>query len=470
MGPLTALEHKIVGTNLTAMRRIRGLQRCLTGSAASAVEPTADLVVHQPRRSASSRALKRRRKWMQATDCTLQSLLACIDPVLPEDYPLACEITQDVIIYDRAELVATSSDGALLGGSALVMALEDELATAFSDGPGVVVFKNAIPHNAIDQVSRAFAGILGQERAAGVAAGDHFGKPGANSRLWNSLEKLAVENPEAFVRYHANDVVPLASRAWLGPAYQVTSQLNVVHPGGAAQTPHRDYHLGFMTNPQKERYPTHAHSASATLTLQGAVAHCDMPLESGPTTFLPHSHKLQSGYLAYELPEFIDYYHAHMVQLPLRKGACACSRSCFRTDDGHRAPGDCVFFNPAVFHAAGANLSGSGIDREANLLQISSAMGRAMETVDRERVTLALYPVLQTLSLSREITTAMVENVIAASAEGYPFPTNLDWDQPIGGLAPQSQADAVAHALQQGWPVAKLADELANRTCNRRSH
>lgn len=309
---------------MVALGRLRTLQRSLVGwgaaSAAVAVES------EKPGRAASALAVKERRNWMRATDCTLESLVACIDPVLPQDYPLACEITHDVIIYDRAELVAASGDGALLAGSALAMALEDELATAFSSGPGVIVVRNAVPHDAIDRVSCVFAEVLEQERAAGIAAGDHFGEPGANSRLWNSLEKLAAKSPEAFARYHANDVVPLASRAWLGPAYQLTSQLNVVHPGGAAQTPHRDYHLGFMTNPQKERYPTHIHAASATLTLQGAVAHCDMPLESGPTTFLPHSHKLQSGYLAYELQEFVDYYHAHMVQLPLRKG-----KGAFRT-------------------------------------------------------------------------------------------------------------------------------------------
>ena len=72
-------------------------------------------------------------------------------------------------------------------------------------------------------------------------------------------------------------------QAWLGPRYQVTSQVNVVNPGGAAQVPHRDYHLGFVDVDQLAAYPAHMHRMSAALTLQGAVAHCDMPLESGPT-------------------------------------------------------------------------------------------------------------------------------------------------------------------------------------------
>ncbi len=38
-------------------------------------------------------------------------------------------------------------------------------------------------------------------------------------------------------------------------------------------------------------------------------------------------------------------------------------------------------------------------------------------------------------------------NAVVATAEGYPFPTNLDNDQPIGSLAPPSQVDVVLTAL-----------------------
>ena len=110
------------------------------------------------------------------------------------------------------------------------------------------------------------------------------------------------------------------SRAWLGPNYQVTSQVNVVNPGGAAQIPHRDYHLGFQTVEVAEEFPAHAHRLSAVLTLQGAVAHTDMPVESGPTMYLPHSQKYELGYLAWRRPEFVEYFAAHHVQLPARQG------------------------------------------------------------------------------------------------------------------------------------------------------
>ncbi len=91
--------------------------------------------------------------------------------------------------------------------------------------------------------------------------------------------------------------------------------------------------------------------------------------------------------------------------------------------------GDAAFFNPALFHAAGHNRS-SNVRRIANLLQISSAYGRAMETVDRVGMVKALYP---TLLAATAMSASERANVIAASAEGYAFPTNLDRDPPIGG-------------------------------------
>ena len=41
-----------------------------------------------------------------------------------------------------------------------------------------------------------------------------------------------------------------------------------------------------------------------------------------------------------------------------------------------------MFFSPGLMHGAGENVS-SDINRLANLVQVSSSFGRAMETVDR---------------------------------------------------------------------------------------
>ena len=167
-------------------------------------------------------------------------------------------------------------------------------------------------------------------------SGDHFARPGANDRVWGALDKLAVTDPETFADYYANDVLALVSEAWLGPGYQVTSQVNVVNPGGQAQVAHRDYHLGFMDRDQAQAFPAHVHALSPGLTLQGAVAHVDMPVETGPTLYLPHSQKYPAGYLGYHDAAFTAYFEEHHVQLPL-------------------VAGDAVFFNPALFHGAGTN-------------------------------------------------------------------------------------------------------------------
>jgi ectoine hydroxylase-related dioxygenase (phytanoyl-CoA dioxygenase family) len=109
--------------------------------------------------------------------------------------------------------------------------------------------------------------------------------------------------------------------------------------------------------------------------------------------------------------------------------------------------GDAVFFDPALFHAAGHNRS-ADIKRMANLLQISSAFGRAMETVDRERMANAVYPVLLKRK-AQGASQAWLDNVVAACAEGYAFPTNLDLDPPVEGLAPPAQSDTVRRALRE---------------------
>jgi ectoine hydroxylase-related dioxygenase (phytanoyl-CoA dioxygenase family) len=363
--------------------------------------------------------------WFTERDCSLADFRAVVEQQTDlADYPYADAVEQGVLVYGPrlANHVATPE------GRRDVQA---ELARALLDGPGIVVFSGAYADpDVVDRATAVFEALIAEQKASGAVAGDHFAKPGANDRVWGALDKFAVRDPEAFAAYYGNDVLSLVSEAWLGPGYQVTSQVNVVNPGGTAQVAHRDYHLGFMSAQQSRAYPAHVHLLSATLTLQGAVAHCDMPVETGPTMYLPHSQKYGPGYLAFHLPEFTEYFNAHFIQLPLRKG-------------------DAAFFNPALFHGAGTNRS-ADVRRMANLLQVSSAFGRAMESVDRTAMCTALFPTLLRLRAAG-VPEATLRNVVAASAEGYAFPTNLDHDQPVGGLAPQTQAELVWQAVQEGW-------------------
>ena len=368
-------------------------------------------------------------------DCDLEAFAALVEqPTDPADYPLATRITQGVPTYDAAPLAHGPT-----GDTEHRAALRAELATALVDGPGIVLLEGAVPPEAVDRASSVFWDLIAAQNARGGLAGDHFAKPGANDRVWNALEKLAVADPDAFIDYHRSDAVAVVCEAWLGPRYQLTEQVNVVNPGGEAQHPHRDYHMGFLTDDEAEQFPLQAHRLSPLLTLQGAIAHCDMGTETGPTMYLPHSHKYELGYLAWRRPEFIEYFSQHRVQLPLRSG-------------------DAVFFSPAMFHAAGHNRT-AGVRRIANLLQISSAFGRATEAVDRTRMVNAVYPTLRS-RVASGLDRASAANVVAACAESYAFPTNLDLDQPVGGLAPPSQADLMSRALDEDWTPGQLRQEL----------
>jgi ectoine hydroxylase-related dioxygenase (phytanoyl-CoA dioxygenase family) len=365
--------------------------------------------------------------WYSAADCRVEDFRAvCEQKTELADYPHAVEVVDNVLIYPS--------------GLADTREIRAELSRALMDGPGIVVFTEAFTVDVVDRATAVFTALIEEQKAAGVVGGDHFAKPGANDRVWGALDKFALRDPEGFAAYYDNDTFALICQAWLGAGYQVTSQVNVVNPGGVAQVAHRDYHLGFMSQQQGLRYPAHVHALSPVLTLQGAVAHVDMPIESGPTLYLPHSQKYGPGYVAYHQPEFTAYFDEHRVQMPLSKG-------------------DAAFFNPALFHGAGTNHS-TDIKRMANLLQISSAFGRAMETVDRAAMVSALYPVLRDFDGS-------VENVIAASAEGYAFPTNLDLDQPIDGLAPQTQAALVRQALAESWDEPTLDKALTDQARRR---
>jgi ectoine hydroxylase-related dioxygenase (phytanoyl-CoA dioxygenase family) len=372
--------------------------------------------------------------WFTADDCRVDDFRVVVETTTDlADYPCADEVRENVLVYgsglrDRVQTSEGRRD------------VQSELARALADGPGIVVLAGAFPDTGVvDRATAVFEAMIADQKVAGVVGGDHFAPPGANDRVWGALDKFAVRDPEAFADYYGNDVIAVVSEAWLGHGYQVTSQVNVVNPGGAAQVAHRDYHLGFMSEAQALAYPAGVHRLSPHMTLQGAVAHCDMPVLTGPTMYLPHSQKYAPGYVAFHQPEFTAYFDEHFVQLPLRKG-------------------DAAFFNPALFHGAGTNRS-ADVRRMANLLQISSAFGRAMETVDRTAMCRALYPTLLALK-AQGTDERSLRNVVAASAEGYAFPTNLDRDQPIGGLAPETQADLVRRAVQEGWSPEVLSTAL----------
>jgi hypothetical protein len=208
--------------------------------------------------------------WYTERDCRVEDLHEIVGQTTTlADYPHADDVVQNVLIYGASlpAKVASEPDR---------RAVQTELARALLDGPGIVVFKRAFETTVVDRATAAFNRLIAGQKASGAVVGDHFAKPGANDRVWGALDKLAVLDPETFVAYYANEVLALVSEAWLGPNYQVTSQVNVVNPGGQAQVAHRDYHLGFMDRSQTHAYPAQVHTGSSYLRWDRATRRRDV--------------------------------------------------------------------------------------------------------------------------------------------------------------------------------------------------
>ncbi|KAJ6108453.1 hypothetical protein N7523_009776 [Penicillium sp. IBT 18751x] len=370
-------------------------------------------------------------------------------------YPLACAVERNVPIYDLAALEAQSMTAETLS------LLQDEWHHILHTGPGIFVLRNMYAptryRNILSATNAAFDRIIAKERASNVSKGDHFAAGGTNDRIWNAFQKHGEEDPASFLAYYSNPWLATVCNAWLGPGYRITAQVNAVHPGGAAQRAHRDYHLGFMETDTCARYPAPMQLTSQFLTLQGAVAHTDMPVDSGPTRFLPFSQTYAPGYLAWRRPDFRAFFQENYVALPLKLG-------------------DGIFFNPALFHAAGANTMSpsNGFRRVANLLQISSALGKPMETVDSLPLINATWDLLSeryadagTLADAdldpgrHSLAQREIKAFVQAVAEGYSFPTNLDRRPPApNGMAPESEQDFLERGLETGWSRVQVVAAL----------
>lgn len=381
----------------------------------------------------------------------------CARTVDPSTYPLAYAVEHNVPIYDLASFEAEPLT------VSTISRLQDEWHHILHTGPGVFVLKNMYAptrySSTLTTTNAAFDRIIAKEKATSTSKGDHFAASGSNDRIWNSFQKHGLEDPSSFLDYYSNPWLAAVCTAWLGPGYRITAQVNAVHPGGAAQDSHRDYHLGFQEADICAQYPAPTQVTSQFLTLQGAVAHTDMPVESGPTRFLPFSQTYAPGYLTWRRDDFRAFFQERYIALPL-------------------ALGDGVFFNPALSHAAGANTTSAergGFRRVANLLQISSAFGKPMESVDSLPLVRCTWEALgkkfkegggriaaMEMDPGRDgLVAREVRAFVSAVGEGYPFPTNLDARPPApSGMAPESEQDVLVRGLKAGWGVEEVVNVL----------
>ena len=175
-----------------------------------------------------------------------------------------------------------------------------------------------------------------------------------------------------------------------------------------------------------------------------------MPVESGPT----------------HVPAALAEVRARLPRLApagVQRVLRASTTSSCRCDKG-----DAAFFNPALFHGAGHNRS-ADIRRMANLLQISSAFGRAMETVDRDGCANARLPGAAAAASGRCAADEQLRNVDRRRRRGLRVP-----DQPRPRPAdrrarPPDPGRAAGPALAEGWEPTRLRKELGAYADRRRT-
>ena len=189
--------------------------------------------------------------YLSSDDCNLKEFSKSLERNLQQsDAPQAHDIQKNIPIYDINKIDLTKNTDAL----------RSEWANVLRNTSGVLVLKNAYSDTScIDAATKIYNKIIAAEKVSSKGKEDHFAASGANDRIWNSAQKLCEFDPLVFAQYFGNLAINTACQAWLGPNYQMTSQINLVRPGGAAQSPHRDYHLGFQSNEIAASYPAHVH-------------------------------------------------------------------------------------------------------------------------------------------------------------------------------------------------------------------
>jgi hypothetical protein len=90
-----------------------------------------------------------------------------------------------------------------------------------------------------------------------------------------------------------------------------------------------------------------------------------------------------------------------------------------------------------------------------------------METLDRTKMCKLLYPHALNARKSGTLGPSELAAAIAATAEGYSFPTNLDRDPPKDGLAPETEQAYFARALAEGISHNDFAEHLDLMAANR---
>ena len=142
----------------------------------------------------------------------------------------ASDIQNNTPIYDMSLLRTTLDD------KVMCQQLMTEWAQVLINGSGVLVLRAVYADTGVlDEATAVYEAIIANEKLANGSSRDHFAASGFNDRIWNSLQKLCEEAPDVFLRYFTNTSIAAVCEARLGPNYQMTAQINLMHPSGTAQ-------------------------------------------------------------------------------------------------------------------------------------------------------------------------------------------------------------------------------------------
>lgn len=273
--------------------------------------------------------------------------------------------------------------------------LKNEINNTLVNGCGILVIKDVIPINVITETNKLIDNILSRQI---IPNNDHFSN---NLRIWNFFEKFCIQSPELFINYFKNPVFNLIFQSYMGPKYNVSSQINIVEPGSKSQIFHRDYHLGLMNYEEIKKYPLNIHKSSKNLTLQCLIAHSNINKFNGSTKLIPYSQNIENGYLDIKNDKTIKKCEENYIQLNLNVG-------------------DILFFNPAVYHAAGSNKTYH--NRIGNIIQINSAFSIPMEAYNNNLIKKIVSNSIKRLNLSQVEINGLEEMIF----DKYEYPKKLD--------------------------------------------
>ena len=272
-------------------------------------------------------------------DCRIEDLVAILDePTDPDRLPARLRRRAERAGLRRSEPAHRSRDRAALGRPARAGArphrrprhrrLPRRLPRPAGRRPG---------HRRLRRADRR-AARLGRDRR----------RPLREARRQRPGLERAGEGAPCTTRRRSPTTTPTtssrwSSEAWLGPGYQVTSQVNVVNPGGARaeRAPRLPPRASSPTrSPPPTRRTSTASPPCSPSRARSRTATCRW--SPGPTLYLPYSQKYEPGYLAWRLPEFQAYFDEHHVQLPLRRATpCSSTRPLFHAaghQPHHRRP------------------------------------------------------------------------------------------------------------------------------------